>query len=134
MATQREVKTLSDPIIYLDGRRILALPNKTTVELPGEVSTRSVSAGGGSHSVVHGYNVEEAHCVVKFSVANTKANQELVLDYKAKQKNIDLSTIKVVEDDSAMNYDTMVLQNKTELGYEAEGEIALEFGGRYAGL
>ena len=134
MATQREIKTLSDPIIYLDGRRLKVLPNKTTGELPGEVSTRAVSAGAGSHHVVHGYNAEEAYCRVSFSLAHTKENQEIVLDLEARKLRVAPSTIKIVEDESALNYEDMVLQSKTELTFEAEGEIALEFAGRYAGL
>lgn len=134
MATVKEVRALSAPAIYLDGRRLKIIPNSCTAELPGEIKSRAVSAGGGSVDIVHGYDVEADVCKVKFDVANTGEMVEVVQDYKAKAKRIDLSTLKIVEDTLQLVYDRMVLTNRVEVPYEADGKITLEFMGRYAGI
>lgn len=134
MATVKEIRSLSAPAIYLDGRRIKIIPNSCKAELPGEVKSRAVSAGGGSYDIVHGYDVESVVCKVTFDVANTGEMAELVQDYAARAQRIDVSTLKIVEDTLQLAYDRMVLANKVEIGYEAEGTISLEFMGRYASL
>lgn len=132
MATIKELKTLSAPAVYIDGRRVKIIPNSCTAELPGEVKTRAVSAGGDAYDVVHGVDVEAYYCAVKFDVANTGEMVELVQDYKSRARRIETSTIKLVEDGTTLNYDRMVLSNKLEIQFSAEGNISLEWHGRYS--
>lgn len=134
MATARELKTLSAPAVYLDGRLIKVIPNSVKAELPGETKTRAVSGGGGAYDVVKGVNVEEYICKVQFDVASTAEMIELVQDYKARANAVVASTLKLVEDPLQLSYDRMTLDNKPEIGFEAEGNISLEFTGRYAGV
>lgn len=134
MATPREVKVLSNPTVYLDGRKIKVLPNSVKAELPDEIKTRAVSSGGGGIDVVHGVDLEAAYCKVMLEVANTAENVDLVLDYKARARVITLSTLRLAEDTLQLSYDHMVLSNKPELEFAAEGSISLEFCGRYAGV
>lgn len=134
MATTREVRVLSNPTVYLDGRKIKVLPNKTKVELPGEVKTRAVSAGGGAISIVHGYDVEQSWVKVTFEVANTAEQMALVKDYTARRAVINLSTLRLVEDTEQTIVTDAVLANKPEVAYEAEGSITLEFHGLMANV
>lgn len=132
--TSREVKTLSAPAVFLDGLRLKIIPNTCTAELPGEISTRAVSAGGGAYDIVHGVNVEAFTCMVKFEIANTAEMVELIEDYKARANTVTLSTLKLVEDAIQLTYDRMLLTNKIELSFEAEGSIPVEFTGRFVAV
>jgi hypothetical protein len=134
MATAREVKTLSAPAVFLDGRRLKIIPNSCTAELPGGNNARAVSAGGDAYDIVHGVDVEQFVCMVKFDVAYTTENLELIEDYKAKANAVETSTIKLVEKPVQLSFDRMILSNKIELPFEAEGSISLEFSGRYAAV
>lgn len=134
MATAKEVQALSAPTIYLDGRRLKILPNSCRAELPGEVKSRAVSAGGGATSMVHGYDVEADVCKIKFDVANTGEMAELLQDYASRRRRIELSTIKIIEKTVNLSYDQAVMTNKIEIGFEADGKIEVEFMGRYASI
>lgn len=134
MATVKEVRALSAPAVYLDGRRIKIIPNSFKAELPDEIKSRAVSAGGGAIAIVHGLDLEQAVCKVSFDVANTGEMVELIQDYKAKARRMETSTLKAVEDTLQLSYDQLVLTNRVEVPYEAEGKITLEFMGRYAGI
>lgn len=134
MATAREIRTLSDPAIYVDDRRLKIIPNSCSVELPGEVKSRAVSAGGGAYDIVHGVDAEAFVCTVKFDLAYTRENLEFVLDYKARAQIIDVSTLKIVDGTSQLIYDRMILTNKIEATHEAEGKISLEWMGRFTGV
>ncbi len=134
MATAKEVRTLSAPAVFIDGRRIKVIPNSCTAELPGEVQTRAVSAGGAAYDIVHGVDVEAFTCVVKFDVALTGEMVEFVEDMKAKALNVDVSTVELVEKTAQLVYDRMLLTNKVEMEFAAEGSVSLEFTGRYAGI
>ena len=134
MATVKEVKSLSAPAVFLDGRRVKVIPNSVKAELPDEIKSRAVSSGGGAIDIVHGLDLEQAICKVSFDVANTGEMAELVQDYKARGRRFELSTLKLVEDTLQLNYDRALLTNRVEVPYEAEGKITLEFMGRYAGI
>lgn len=134
MATARECRVLSNPTVYLDGRKIKIIPNSCKAELPDEIKTRAVSAGGGAIDVVHGLDVEQAYCKVTFDLANTAENVDLVQDYKARGRTFLLSTLRLAEDTVQLSYDHMLLSNKVEIGFESEGNISVEFTGRYAGV
>lgn len=134
MATIKEIKTLSDPAIYVDGKRLKIISNSCTAEMPGEVASRAVSAGGGAIAIVHGVNTEAYVCMVRFDLANTAENMEFVLDYKERARTVSVSTLQIVEDSVQLNYDTMILTNKVEASFDSEGVISVEFSGRYAGV
>ena len=128
----REVKTLSAPAILVDGRRWKIIPNSCSAEIPGEVKPRAVSAGGNSYDIVHGVDVEAFVCMVKFDVANTQEMLELVKDYKARAANIEMSTIEIAEDTTQLVYDRTILVSKIEMEFSAEGNISLEWSGRFS--
>lgn len=134
MATPRETRALSAPMIYLDGFRVKIIPNTLSAEMPGEVKSRAVSAGGGSIEIVHGYDAEASVCKVKFEVANTAENVDLAKDYKARAKITATSTIRIDEDTEVLHFDSMVLGNRIEIPYEPDGKITFEFNGRYVGI
>lgn len=128
----REERALSNPIIFLDGRRIKIMPNSATHELPYSRSVRAVSAGGNSIDMVYGVNVEDGACTVKFETPNTAEYVELAEAYA--DPNREPSTIKIVEDTKQFFYDQMSLTTKIEIPRETEGAISFEFMGRYAPL
>lgn len=128
-STRREIRALTAPIIYLDGKRLKILPNSCTAELPGEVKGRAVSAGAGMSSAVYGYNAEEDLCKIKFELANTAENVELALDYNARARKITPSTLRLVEDTINLSYTDAVKVNKTEVPFETDGKITFEMQG-----
>lgn len=128
-STRREIRALTAPIIYLDGKRLKILPNSCTAELPGEVKGRAVSAGAGAVDAVYGYNVEEELCKIKFEVANTAENVEIALDYNNRARLTTTSTLRIVEETVQLNYTRVVKVNKTEIPFETDGKITFELQG-----
>lgn len=130
MATAREVKTLSNPYIYVDGKLVKIISNSGKVEYMAEVKSRTVSHGGGQTSVVHGFDASTDLVKVSFSLAHTKENVEFVRTYKARAKAIQLSTIKTTEDGDEEIIPEAVMTDAITRNYEAEGDLECVFMGR----
>lgn len=133
-ATVKEVRALSAPAIYLDGKRIKIIPGSLKADLPGMVKGRAVSSGGGSVDMVYGYDVEADACKIVFEVANTAEMAELAADYSARRRTTQISTLKIVEQTAQFSYDTVLMTDKIEIPFDADGKIKLEFMGRYVGI
>lgn len=130
----REERTLSAPILFLDGRRLKVIPNSVKHEVPGEAKVRAVSAGGGAVEMVYGVDIEAYACKVEFELAATQEYAELAMDYAARRTNGERTTIKIVEDTAQFHYDQLTLTNKIEIPHEPEGKIKFEFMGRFAAV
>lgn len=130
----REERTLSAPIVFLNGRRLKIIPNSCMHELPGEAKVRAVSAGGGTVEIVYGIDLEAMACKVEFELPATAEYVELAQDVAARRVDGDTSTIKIVEDTAQFHYDQMSLVNKLEIPHEPEGKIKFEYQGRYSAV
>ena len=132
MATKAQIKTLSAPRVYLDGKLLKVLPNTVKIEDMREVKTRAVSSGGGSSTVVHGFDAATKLFKVTFSLAHTREYADLLGEYKGRAESIDTSVLKIVEDTDQEVIADAVLTNSVSRNYEAEGALELEFTGRSA--
>lgn len=127
----REERSLSAPTVFLDGRRLKIIPNSLTHDLPGEAKVRAV-ASGNTTEMVHGIDLEADVCTIAFELANTAEYRELALDYIARRKSGETSTVKIVEDGAQDVYDQCILTNKVNMPRDTEGKIKIELMGRYS--
>jgi hypothetical protein len=127
----REERSLSAPIVFIDGRRMKVIPKSVSNEIPGSAKVRAVSAGGGDVEMVFGIDLEDMVCAIKFKLPNTAEYAEFAKDVAARRQSGDRSTIRIVEDTIQDVYDQCTCVNKISIPREPEGEIELEYMGRY---
>ena len=131
MATLAESLTLSAPKVQINGQTIKIIPGSVERDIPGERKVRAVSAGGNAVDMVVGQNVEELKAQVKFSLAHTAENFNLV-EKLADDANRGIpATIKIIEQTKNLSYEQMYMTSKPTAKYEAEGSIDVEFEGKY---
>lgn len=123
-------KVLSTPEVSVGGTKISITPNSLTTTVPGDVAVRSQSSGGTSFEVVAGLDAETLISEVSWSMANTASNVELVRGWKQQSRLGVPTTITVSETTGQYPFSEMFLTNSPELGFEAEGDIELEWAGR----
>jgi hypothetical protein len=134
MATDVEMRRLSDPSIQWNGVKLKILPNSGEIGLPGGGAVTPVSAGGGAVDIVVARDVSKHIGRVKFSLANTAANiafaAQIIEDLKATRG----ATCRVVESTAQYNFRQMFYTgDEVKVPLNADGEIEIEAQGVYAG-
>lgn len=131
MPTSEQVRTLSTPKVYIEGVVWPIVPNSFKSNIPGETKVRFMSSGGNGGQIVSGLNAEELKGKVKFSVATTLQMINRVREVKDATNAGNGVTIRAVDGPYQGAWQTMFLVNDTEVSFEAEGVIELEFEGEY---
>jgi hypothetical protein len=129
MATLEQTRVLSDPSVYVDDRNIAVLPNTVGEREPGQVTVRSISAGGGAVRHVSGSNVESLKGMVKFSLATTGENIALIEDWRARSNAGISIPMMVISPTRQSTYDAMWMTEEVEIEYEGEAAVELVFEG-----
>lgn len=126
MATKEQTEILATPTVMLNGRILKIVPGSLKEEggAPGKV--RTVSAGGKSVALVHGVDMKEAMTALKFEVANTAENQEIVRTFHDDSSDGVASSIRVINDTVQRAYNDCFMTNKFTAEYSAEGNIPVE--------
>lgn len=131
MATIAQTRVLSTPAIYVSGVLIKIVPNSASMKIPGEVSVRSMSAGGGVVEIVAGVNAEKLIGEVGWEMAATAENVAAIRAWRERANNGLSETIRVVELADQYAYDTMFLSNEPDVAFKPDGNIKCEWKGRY---
>lgn len=131
--SNREERSLSAPIVFVNGRRMKVVPKSVSNQLPGSAKVRSMSAGGGDVEMVYGIDYSTMVCSVKFKLPNTAESVEFALDQNQARDAGVRTTIKIVEETTQQSYDQCTLVTQIEIPRDPEGEIDFEYQGRYTG-
>lgn len=120
------VTGLSDPSIEVNSVPVDILPGTLSIKTGrGDKTVRTQTAGGGAVSVVVTDNVETQKGMVKFSLSNTAAHQELVRTWHASDGN----TIRIFQGTSIYNFLAMHIVTEPEWAYGADSAVEISFEG-----
>lgn len=117
---------LSDPSVEINSVPVEILPGTLSIKPGrGDKTVRTQTAGGGAVSVVVTDNVETQKGMVKFSISNTAAHQELVRNWHSSEGN----TIRAFQDTSIYNFRAMHIITEPEWAYGADAAVEVSFEG-----
>lgn len=128
MSTQ----AISVPFVIVNGNKIKIITGSLVYDDgEGEVTVRAVSSGGGGGDTVHTINAESKFSIVKFDLAVTTENDQLVKIWK---NNVAANTVEFGQRFSdgtavAKNYAGMSVVNRLERAASPDGVLSVEFQG-----
>lgn len=121
--------TLSNPTAEVNNDAIGIVPNSLTYKKgKGDKNVRPQSAGGNSVSMVITENAETKKGMVKFSLYNTKNNQDLLDAWQDNNAN----TIRLSQDDFVVSFRGMVVITDPDVQTGADGNLEVVFEGQPA--
>ena len=121
--------TLSNPTVEVNNDTIGVVPNSISyMKGKGEKNVRPQSAGGNSVEMIITDNAETKKGMVKFSLYNTKANQDLLDAWQDSNAN----TIRLSQGDFVVSYRGMVVTSDPEVSTGADGSFEVAFEGQPA--
>lgn len=126
MATLAQTRVLATPTIMLNGRVLKIVPGSLKEDGGGSGKVRAVSAGGNAVALVHGVDAKEYTTSLKWEMANTAENQDIVLQFHNDSNNGIPSTILIVNDSKQKAFNDVYMVNKFTADYSAEGNIPVE--------
>ena len=125
-------RILSTPATYISGVLTAVIPNSVMYKIPGEANVRAVSSGGGAVDIVSGINAEKLVGEVHMEIAVTKANVTMVEKLAANRLIGQTDTITIADGDFQRAWDQVILANEPDVAMKSDGNMKLEFKGRYA--
>lgn len=131
MATIEQTRVLATPTVMLNGRVLKIIPGSLKEEGGGMGKPRTVSAGGNSVQLVVGVDMKEYMMSLKWEMANTAENQEIVRQFHDDSNAGLASTLMVINDTKQKPYTDIYMVNKFSAEYSAEGNIPVETVGLY---
>jgi LEA14-like dessication related protein len=121
----------SDPTVIVNGNALYITPNSLEVDDGlGEQKVLVQSAGNGVLDTVYANDVETNLGMVKFSLRNTDANQQIARQLKA---NLNQNVITIPSNTSnGLNrtYTQMAMTNNYKVPFSPDGVIEVEFMGQ----
>jgi hypothetical protein len=126
MATIEQTRVLATPTLQLNGRTLKIIPGSLKEEGGGLIKPRVVSAGGNAVELVNGNDLKEAMMMLKWEMANTAENQEIVREFHDDSNMGIRSTILISTETMQKPFREVVMVNKFSAEYSAEGNIPVE--------
>lgn len=121
----------SDPTVIVNGNALYITPNSLEVDDGlGEQKVLVQSAGNGVLDTVYANDVETNLGMVKFSLRNTDANQQIARQLKA---NSNQNVITIPSNTSGginRTYTQMAMTNNYKVPFSPDGVIEVEFMGQ----
>jgi hypothetical protein len=131
MSTLAQTRVISTPALYISGVLIKVVPNSVTMHLGNGSNPRAVSAGGGSIEIVNGVDASKLMNSVKFDIASTSENIANCRAWINNANNGGKETLRVVDVADQFSFDEMYLANDLEAHLKSDGNISVEWKGRY---
>ena len=131
MATVQQTRNLSAPAIYVSGVLMKIIPNSGEMGLGNGSTPRAVSAGGGAIEIVNGIDVGRLMSRVKFEIAATAENVEIVRGWINAANNGASETIEISELGNQYSFDQMFLKGEMNAAMRSDGNITCDWEGRY---
>jgi hypothetical protein len=120
-------RTLSNPSVEVNGETIGIVPNSLSYkDGRGNRTVRPESAGGNSINVVVTEDAETKKGMVKFSLYNTKVNDELKVSW---QSTVDGNTVRFSDGDFVKPFRQMFVTEDPEVALGADGNMEIVFEG-----
>jgi hypothetical protein len=129
MALTRVVGT---PAFYINGTLVPVVPNSVSYKGGGERNVRAMSAGGGAVEIVVGVDATKLLAEVHCEIASTPDNIALAERISAQSNDGVANTIMLVDKGFQKAFDQMTRSNEDDIQLKSDGNIKLEFKGRYA--
>lgn len=121
-------RTLSNPTVEVNDSVIAILPNSLSFKSgKGDTNIRPQSSGGDAITLVRTENAETKMSMVKFKLANTRTNIDLVADWM--DEVIDGVTIRLSDGPLTKSFRQMFIISDPEVSLGADGELECEFNG-----
>ena len=119
------MSTLSNPSVEVNNDAIAIIPNSLSFKKgKGEKKALPQSAGGNSIEIVQTEDAETKKSMVKFSLRNTKSNQDLLDTWQDT-----INTIRLSQGDFVVSFRGMIVTNDPEIQTGADGNLELNFEG-----
>lgn len=124
------VRGLATPVLEINDQVIQYLPNTITWKGgAGDINVRHQSAGGGAGSTVITEDAESRVSMLKFSVANTAENNDLIEDWLQASRNLNGVSARLSDSGFTRAFRGMRITSDPERNIGTEGAIELEFMG-----
>lgn len=118
-------KRISNPSILVNNNPIAIIPNSCTfTEGLGEQNVEPQSAGGNQSVTVYSENVESRLSTIKFEMANTDANIDLIRQWKA---NFNENVIVINGEAMSRTFTNAALTADYEVALGSDTNIELEW-------
>jgi hypothetical protein len=123
-------RTLANPTVEVNNDVIGIIPNSTSYKGgKGDKSVRPQSSGGNSVEVIITEDAETKKSMVKFSLYNTKTNDDLISGW---QDQVEGNTIVLSDGNFTRSFRKMHVTNDPEMNLGADGNAEVVFEGQPA--